>query len=450
MNTEKAGIGWSGIFRLGLVQAALGSIVVLTTATINRVMVVELALPAMLPGALVGLHYGIQIMRPRFGHGSDLGGRRTPWIIGGMAVLATGGLSAALATAWMQSNFTAGVLFAVFAFVMVGIGVGASGTTLLALLAKLVNSQRRAAAATIVWLMMIMGFVITAGTAGHFLDPFSITRLIVVTAVVCAMALGLTLLAIHGIEGNGGSFEVLPAPEPDQPRVPFSTALAQVWEEAAARRFAVFVFVSMLAYSAQDLILEPFAGVVFGLTPGESTQLSGVHSSGLLVGMLMVALLGSTFSGRSFGSLRLWMIGGCMASAAALVNLAAASINGPPWPLNSSVFALGVANGAFAVGAIGSMMGMADRGRKAREGTRMGLWGAAQAIAFGLGGFMGTAVVDFTRLMLDSPVLAYAAVFSIQSMLFIAAALLGLRIEQTVSQREDHQFAFAREVLQGG
>ena len=71
-------LGWLGILRLGLVQTALGAIVVLTTSTLNRVMVVELALPAMLPGALVALHYGLQFLRPRWGHGSDSGGRRTP------------------------------------------------------------------------------------------------------------------------------------------------------------------------------------------------------------------------------------------------------------------------------------------------------------------------------------------------------------------------------------
>ena len=77
-------LGWTGIVRLGLVQAALGAIVVLTTSTMNRVMVVEFALPAMLPGALVALHHVIQMTRPRLGYGSDVGGRRTPWIIGGM------------------------------------------------------------------------------------------------------------------------------------------------------------------------------------------------------------------------------------------------------------------------------------------------------------------------------------------------------------------------------
>ncbi|MFM8463943.1 MAG: PucC family protein, partial [Burkholderiaceae bacterium] len=88
--------GWADTIRLGAVQASLGAIVVLMTSTLNRIMVVELALPALLPGALVALHYLVQVSRPRMGHGSDQGSRRTPWIIGGMAVLAIGAIIATL------------------------------------------------------------------------------------------------------------------------------------------------------------------------------------------------------------------------------------------------------------------------------------------------------------------------------------------------------------------
>ena len=83
-------LSWLQIVRLGLVQMCLGSVVVLTTSTFNRLMVVEYSLPAVLPGLLVALHYGIQITRPNWGFASDAGGRRTRFIIGGVAVLATG------------------------------------------------------------------------------------------------------------------------------------------------------------------------------------------------------------------------------------------------------------------------------------------------------------------------------------------------------------------------
>ena len=432
-------LGWFGIVRLGLVQTALGAIVVLTTSTLNRVMVVELALPAMLPGALVALHYGMQMLRPRLGHGSDGGGRRTPWIIGGMAVLATGGITAAIATAWMASNLLAGVALAIAAFVMIGLGVGAAGTTLLVLLAKRVTPRRRAAAATIVWVMMIVGFIVTATVGGKFLDPFSPARMVAVATVVSILAFLLTLVALYGIEGRDST-----APESTMtaPGGSFREALHQVWSEPTARRFAIFVFVSMFAYSAQDLILEPFAGLVFTYSPGESTQLSGLQNTGVLIGMVTVAVAVSGIGGPWFGSLRGWAIGGCIASAGALLGLVAAAAVGPAWPLRPTVVALGMANGAFAVAAIGSMMGLVGDGRPAREGVRMGLWGAAQAIAFGLGGFLGAAAVDAMRLATGAPAVAYGAVFAAEALLFLLAAALAACVGRAPSDRNfDMQLA---------
>jgi BCD family chlorophyll transporter-like MFS transporter len=192
------------------------------------------------------------------------------------------------------------------------------------------------------------------------------------------------------------------------------------------------VFVSMLAYSAQDLILEPFAGTVFGYSPGASTQLAGVQHGGVLTGMLLVALSGALASRfvplRALGSLRGWTIGGCIASALALLGLVAAGLSGSGEALQTTVFALGVANGAFSIGAIGSMMRLANEGHSAREGVRMGLWGAAQAIAFGLGGLVGTGASDLAHHLIGSPGTAYAFVFALEALTFIASALLAWRI----------------------
>ncbi len=417
-------LGWSGIARLGLVQMALGAIVVLTTSTLNRVMVVELALPALLPGLLVGVHYAMQGLRPRMGFGSDVGGRRTPWIVGGMATLAVGGVGAAGATVLMGTHATLGIAAAVLAFMTIGIGVSACGTSLLVLLAKRVAPERRAAAATTVWLMMIMGFAITAGVAGKLLDPYSPARLVAVTASVSGLAMLVTLAALYRLEGPGR----VPAEAADGPKPRFREALGQVWTEPAARQFTVFVFVSMLAYSAQDLILEPFAGSVYGYTPGESTQLSGIQHGGALVGMLLAALAGREIRGRRMGTLRGWTIGGCIASALALLGLAWAGFTGGEWPLKATVAVLGASNGAFAIAAIASMMRLASEGRASREGVRMGLWGAAQAIAFGVGGLAGAAASDVARWLIGTPGPAYATVFALEAGLFVASAFLAARI----------------------
>ena len=142
-------LGWFSIIRLGAIQLAIGAIVVLMTSTLNRLMIVELALPAVLPGLLVALHYGIQITRPNWGFRSDTGGRRTPWVISGMAILSAGAFMAALAIPVFETHLTAGILISIIAYALIGLGVGASGTSLLALLATLTAPRRRAAAATI-------------------------------------------------------------------------------------------------------------------------------------------------------------------------------------------------------------------------------------------------------------------------------------------------------------
>lgn len=421
------GFGWGTIVRLGLVQTALGAIVVLITSTLNRVMVVELALPAALPGGLVALHYAVQILRPRWGYGSDLGRRRTPWIVGGMALLALGGLGAALGTALVAGQPALGFVVLVLSFLAVGIGVGAAGTSLLVLLSTGVAPHRRGAAATIVWIMMIAGFVVTAPTAGHLLDPFSGERLVAVSGGVSLIAFLVALAAVWGVEPARAPA----APLPPGPARPFARVLGEVWAEPEARRFTVFVFLAMLAYSAQELILEPFAGLVFALSPGATTKLSGLQNGGVLAGMILVALVTANGRGK-LASLRLWTVAGCLGSAAALAAIAACGLAGPGAPLRTCVAGLGLFNGMFAVAAIGSMMALAGHGGapggESRHGTRMGVWGAAQGIAFGLGGFLGAAGVDLARLAFGTVVPAYATVFVTEAALFLVAAGLAARI----------------------
>ncbi|MEO1613887.1 MAG: PucC family protein, partial [Pseudomonadota bacterium] len=206
---------------------------------------------------------------------------------------------------------------------------------------------------------------------------------------------------------------------------PFWDSLREVWADDRARNFTIFVFLSMTAYFMQELILEPYAGLVFAFTPGESTSLSGAQNGGVFIGM---ALVGIAATGFRIGALRTWVVLGCVGSAFALAAVAAMGEIGVGAPLVPAVMALGFFNGVFAVAAIGSMMALAGEGRERREGTRMGLWGAAQAIAAGFGGLAGAAAADALRLMMTSDAAAFGAVFLFEAALFLAAALMALRV----------------------
>jgi BCD family chlorophyll transporter-like MFS transporter len=409
-------LSWFQIVRLGVVQMALGAIVVLTTSTLNRLMVVELALPAVLPGMLVALHYGIQITRPNWGFLSDTGGRRTLFIIGGMGALGAGALTAALGIAVFEQNFAAGLAVSIVAYALIGLGVGASGTALLALLATATEPRRRAAAATITWLMMVFGIAMTAGTVGMLLEPYSPARLLEIVATVAGGALIVTTLAIWGIERR-----VAVQLEPEQGH--FRDGIAEIWNEPRARLFTIFVFVSMTAYFMQELILEPYAGLVFGFSPGQSTSLAGAQNGGVFLGMVLV---GVAATGFRLGSLRSWVAAGCLGSAASLCIISLIGQTGAAL-LVPAVVLMGVFNGMFAVAAIGAMMALAGEGRGQREGTRMGLWGAAQAIAAGFGGLLGAAAVDAMRAVV-ADASAFGAVFLAEAALFLFAAVMALRI----------------------
>jgi BCD family chlorophyll transporter-like MFS transporter len=439
------GFGWLAIIRIGLVQAAIGALVMLATTVLNRIMVVELSLAAAIPAGLVAWHYAVQLCRPLWGHASDMGGSRSLWIIGGVAVLAGGGLLATQATLMMEGNFPLAFALAVFAYALIGAGVGAGGTSALALLASGVAPERRAAAAAVTWIMMVGGIVASAITVGTLLKPYSPERLIEVAAGLAAVMVGLTVLATFRLERQAGRFRDAAddAPAPD-----FRAALAEIWHEPAARRFTIFIFVSMIAFSMQDLILEPFAGLVFGMAPGDSTKTVGqFHQGGILIGMIVAGVGGSAFAARSAGGLRPWVVGGCLASGLALGALGVAAVTGPPWPLEPNLFVLGFGNGVFAVAAIGSMMGLAGAGATTREGVRMGVWGASQAIAFGLGGLLGAVGLDLARAALGEVGAAFQLVFAVEAAAFVWAGLLAVKatgaaaIRASVAEGKREQYA---------
>lgn len=407
--------GFGSVLRLGAVQACLGGLIVLITATMNRVMVVELHLPAMVPGALVALHYGVQLwLRPRMGHFADQHGRLTRWIVLGMLMLACGVVAIAALLPALRSAPMLGYPLIIAAFALVGLGVSTSGTLLLTLLSLRVPAERHARAAATVWLCMIAGFILTTVVAGKLLEPFTFATLVRCTAIIGAAAVALTTLALAGLDAPRAT-----AARERAATTPFADALRVVWADPIARRFSCFVALSMLAYSTQDLILEPFAGSVFNLSPADSTRISGVHQAGSLIGMLLTAMLSTRI-----GTLAAWARWGCIASGLALLSIAASPVVGSLMMLKASLLSLGIANGAFAIGAIGSMMSLSAAADQAQTGVRMGVFGASQAVAMAAGGMLGAGASDVMRSALGSDRLGYGSVFAMEAALFVGAAVL--------------------------
>ena len=430
-------MNWFSILRLGLVQLCIGSSVVIPLSTLNRLMKVELALPATIAGFLIALHYAVQLTRVNWGYLSDKTQNRSQWIIFGMLILGIGGVLASVSIPLIESNFAYGIMLALFSYTLIGFGVGAAGTPLLALLASYSSKSQKGFAASITFLMMILGLAITGITAGIILDPYSHQKLMKITASLAIITNILSYLSLKNLEKSLLNNADARIPNSIRYDVPFLTGIKKIWMEREARLFTIFIFISMGAFSMQDPILEPFAGEVFGFAVGESTKLDGFHKIGTLIGIILIILclskfrIGfgsfSIFKNERLGSEKFWLITGCLFSALSLFIISLLGLTyRDPGILNSVVFFFGISNGVFTAGILGTMLHLASRGSGDNNtGTRMGIWGAAQAYATMIAVFFSTVLVDILGLMMNSLPSVYGIVFLTAASFFIAAAFLG-------------------------
>ena len=430
-------MNWFSILRLGLVQLCIGSSVVIPLSTLNRLMKVELALPATIAGFLIALHYAVQLTRVNWGYLSDKTQNRSQWIIFGMLILGIGGVLASASIPLIESNFAYGIMLALFSYTLIGFGVGAAGTPLLALLASYSSKSQKGFAASITFLMMILGLAITGITAGIILDPYSHQKLIKITASLAIITNILSFLSLKNLEKSLRNNADARTPNAITYDVPFLEGIKKIWMEREARLFTIFIFISMGAFSMQDPILEPFAGEVFGFAVGESTKLDGFHKIGTLIGIILIILCLSKFrigfgslsfvKNERLGSEKFWLITGCLFSALSLIIISVLGLTyRDAGILNSVVFLFGISNGVFTAGILGTMLHLASRGSgNNNTGTRMGIWGAAQAYATMIAVFVSTVLVDILGLMMNSLPSVYGIVFLTAASFFIAAAFLG-------------------------
>ena len=430
-------MNWFSILRLGLIQLCIGSSVVIPLSTLNRLMKVELALPATIAGFLIALHYAVQLTRVNWGYLSDKTQNRSQWIIFGMLILGIGGVLASASIPLIESNFAYGIMLALFSYTLIGFGVGAAGTPLLALLASYSSKSQKGFAASITFLMMILGLAITGITAGIILDPYSHQKLIKITASLAIITNILSYLSLKNLEKTLRNNADARIPNAIDYNEPFLEGIKKVWMEREARLFTIFIFISMGAFSMQDPILEPFAGEVFGFAVGESTKLDGFHKIGTLIGIILIILCLSKFrigfaslsivKNERLGSEKFWLITGCLFSAFSLFIISLLGVTyRDPGILNSVVFLFGISNGVFTAGILGTMLHLASRGSGDNNtGTRMGIWGAAQAYATMIAVFFSTVLVDILGLMMNSLPSVYGIVFLTAASFFIAAAFLG-------------------------
>lgn len=418
----------SRLLRLSLFQVSVGMAVVLFNGTLNRVMIVELGVGASLVAAMISLPLLFAPFRVLVGfrsdtHRSHLGWKRVPYIWMG-TLLQFGGLAIMPFALIVLSGDTHGPAWigqagAALAFLLTGIGLHTTQTAGLALATDLTPATLRPRVVALLYVMLLLGMVISSLGYSALLRDFSPLRLIQVIQGAALATMLLNLTALWKQEAREPNRTLV-----TQSRPPFLAAWQEFASTNGAKRFLVALGLGTAAFSMQDILLEPYGGQILQLTVDATTFLTGLVAIGTLIAFATAA---RTLS-RGTDPLRLAARGsliGVFAFAAVIFSA----------PLDSAfVFRCGTAligfgGGLFSVGTLIAAMALQANGR---FGLALGAWGAVQAAAAGGGIALGGVIRDVVSglaesgalgLAMNGPAVGYSVVYHMEIALLFATMI---------------------------
>jgi BCD family chlorophyll transporter-like MFS transporter len=423
----------SRLLRLALFQVSVGMALVLLVGTLNRVMIVELNVPAALVAVMLALPLLYAPFRALIGHRSDthhcsLGWRRVPFIwmgtllqFGGLAIMPfallvlSGGGEATQHPSWL------GQAGAAAAFLLVGAGLHTTQTAGLALATDLAPVERQPKVVGLMYVMLLVGTIVSALLFGWLLAEFSPARLVQVIQGAAVATLVINSVALWKQERIviGG------APRPVRPDPTFREAWQHYRQSRGALVRLAAIGLGTLAFAMQDVLLEPYGGHVLGMSVGQTTWLTAALAFGGLFGFgLASAVLSRGFDPARMAGAGAWV--GLPAFGAVIVASALHSV--PLFVLGALLIGLG--GGLFGHGTLTMTMNHATR---EQTGLALGVWGAVQATAAGLGMASGGllrdafgAIAESGRLgpELAQPATGYAFVYAVEIVLLIGTIIV--------------------------
>ncbi len=394
MDAASEGLPIGQLLRLSLFQVSVGMATVLLLGTLNRVMIVELSVPAMVVALMIAIPVLVAPFRALLGHRSDthrsaIGWKRIPylwfgslWQMGGLAVMPFALI--VLSGDQMRGPDWAGEVLAALAFLMTGLGLHMTQTAGLALAADRASDETRPRVVALLYVMFLVGMALSSLIVGWLLRNYDPILLVRVVQGCGAATMVLNVIALWKQE------KVVPMTkaEREEPRPRFSDAWRDLMAGGTAGRLLAVVVLGTLAFNMQDVLLEPYGGEILGLSVSQTTLLTAMYAGGALVGFL----LAGRWLARGIDPMRM-AARGILAGIAAFSGIIFAA------PLNSTVIffagagGIGFGAGLFAVSTLHMAMTM-PTGGKAGAGLALGAWGAAQATAAGLSIFIGGTLRD--------------------------------------------------------
>ena len=435
------------LLRLSLFQISVGMATVMLAGTLNRVMIVELLVPASLVAIMIAIPVLIAPLRTFYGHKSDtyksfIGWKRIPYMwfgslfqFGGLAIMP-------FAIIILSGDQTvgpswAGEVLVAIAFLFTGIGMHITQTVGLALAADRATKENRPRVVALLYFMFLFGMGISAVVIGILLADFSKLRLIQVVQGSAVLTLILNLVAVWRQE------KIIINQQKNDKSEKFFLSWKKFISDRKTNSLIWVVFWGTLAFSMQDVLLEPYGGQILGLSVSETTNLTGVWALGALLGLALAANNSKQTVSSVSNAMTALLIG--------IVGFSAIIFSSPmqfPFLYFLGTLFIGFGTGLFSVSLLIIAMALSSK-TNLGSGFILGSWGAAQAIGAGLGIAVGGILRDVVNKIalsgylgstFENNSIGYIFVYHLEILfIFITLIVLGM-LSQEINKRKikDH------------
>jgi MFS transporter, BCD family, chlorophyll transporter len=423
--------------QLGLIHVAVAMTLVPINSTLNRVMIKELAISATLVAILASLPYLFSPLQVVIGSYSDrhpvFGLRRTPYILAGLLLCVSGLIISPHVAFLMVENPPLGILIGILAFGAWGMGYNLSSVSYLSLASEISGEDGRGKTIATMWFMMIVSIIATAIGLSRLVDPYTPEALIRAFGLVAATALILGMISLVKLESRSGiSFSKV-----DSEAYTIKQMTSAITQNPVARIFFIYLLLLLAAILGQDVLLEPFGAEAFGMTVTQTTRITSIWGTFVLVAIIIAGLLEGRLAKKAiaqFGNL------GALAGFIIIIVSGYARSTGTFY---TGVTLLGLGTGLSTVANLSLMFDLTAPGM---VGLYIGAWGFSNALSRLTGTLLAGILRDVVNQLTGHALSGYLVVFGIESLMLLGATIMLTGIDVKKFQKNVKEPPFIEKV----
>jgi MFS transporter, BCD family, chlorophyll transporter len=213
--------------------------------------------------------------------------------------------------------------------------------------------------------------------------------------------------------------------------------MSAIFDNPVAKTFFIYLLLLLAALLGQDVLLEPFGAEAFGMTVTETTRITSIWGTFVLVAIIIAGLLEGRVHKRVVAQV------GNLGALAGFIVIVLSGFIGGLGVFYTGVSLLGIGTGLSTVANLSLMFDLTVAGN---VGLYIGAWGFSNAMSRLTGSLLGGIVRDGVTQATGLALSGYLVVFAIEAIMLASAALMLARIDVSAFKRKAAEPSFVEKV----